>query len=268
MSSARARRLAAVVLPPLVVFLVFIGIWLLFSYVFLNPDRRFLLPPPQKVVSVGFFDWANFHEILNGLWLTTKAALFGLGLSIVIGMALAIAMSQARWIERSLYPYAVVLQTVPILALVPLVGFLIGFNFPSRVLVCVLIALFPVITNTLFGLVSVDSGQHDLFTLHGASRWTRLLKLQLPAAMPSIFTGFRIAAGASVIGAVVGDFFFKQGQAGIGVLIDLYSNQLQSEKLYAAVIMSSLLGVVMFVAVGLINQRVVGPWHESGSRSH
>ena len=93
----------------------------------------------------------------------------------------------------------------------PVIGFAFGFNFRSRVLVCVLIALFPIITNTLFGLLSVDHGQHDLFTLHGAGRWKRLWKLQFPTAPPNIFTGLRISAGSSVIGAVVGDFFFVQG---------------------------------------------------------
>jgi len=263
-----ARRALAVVGPPVVVLLVVVGIWLLASEVIIKPDKRFLLPPPQDVVDVGFGDGHNRAEILKGLWLTTKAALIGLALSIVIGMAFAILMSQAKWIERSFYPYAVVIQTIPILALVPLIGFTLGFNFPSRVLVCVLIAIFPVVTNTLFGLLSVDRGHHDLFTLHRAGRLTRLWKLQLPAAMPAIFTGFRIAAGASVIGAVVGDFFFQQGQPGIGVLINLYSNQLESERLYAAVIVSSLLGIVVFLAVGWLNQRVVGRWHESAGPSH
>jgi NitT/TauT family transport system permease protein len=259
----RGASLASMVLPPLLVFLVVLGVWALVSEVVLDDDKRFLLPPPWSVVNVAFFDSYNRVELFNGLWLTTKAAMIGLALSIVIGMGTAIAMSQAKWIERSIYPYAVVLQTIPVLALVPLVGFVFGFDFSSRVLVVVLISLFPIITNTLFGLLSADQGQHDLLSLHRAGRWTRLLKLQLPAAMPAIFTGLRIAAGASVIGAVVGDFFFKQGDPGIGVLIDLYSSQLESERLYAAVILSSLLGIVVFLAVGWLEQRVVGRWHSS-----
>jgi NitT/TauT family transport system permease protein len=258
---ARSRSMASVVLPPLLVFMGFVGLWFLASYVLISPSKRFLLPPPQDVINVGFLDAHNAAEIFGGLWLTTKAALIGFFFSIVIGMGLAIAMSQASWIERSIFPYAVVLQTLPILALVPLVGFTIGYDFPSRVIVVVLIALFPVITNTLFGLVSVDQSHHDLFTLHKVGRVTRLLKLQLPAALPAIFTGFRIGAGASVIGAVVGDFFFKQGEPGIGVLIDLYSSQLESERLYAAVIAASLLGIAVFVVVGVANKLVVGRWH-------
>jgi NitT/TauT family transport system permease protein len=258
---ARSRSMASTILPPLLVFLAVLGLWFLASYVLISPSKRFLLPPPQDVIRVGFLDAHNAAEIFAGLWLTTKAALIGFFFSIVIGMSLAIAMSQASWVERSIFPYAVVLQTLPILALVPLIGFTIGYDFPSRVIVVVLIALFPVITNTLFGLVSVDQSHHDLFTLHKVNRLTRLWKLQLPAAMPAIFTGFRIAAGSSVIGAVVGDFFFKQGSPGIGVLIDLYSSQLESERLYAAVIAASLLGIAVFIVVGVVNKLVVGRWH-------
>jgi NitT/TauT family transport system permease protein len=255
--------MAAVVIPPLLVFFVVLGAWVLVSEVVLAPSKRFLLPAPWQVVDVAFLDGQNRAELLNALWLTARAALLGLGLSIVIGIGTAIAMSQAKWIERSLFPYAVVLQTIPVLALVPLVGFVLGFDFTSRVLVVILLSLFPIITNTLFGLLSADQAQHDLFTLHRAGRLRRLRRLQLPAAMPAIFTGLRIAAGASVIGAVVGDFFFKQGEAGIGQLIDLYSSQLESERLYAAVILSSLLGIAVFLVVGWLQARIVGRWHAS-----
>lgn len=189
--------------------------------------------------------------------------MIGLAIAIAIGMTIAVAMSQARWVERSLYPYAVVLQTIPILAVVPIIGFWFGFGFNSRVIVCVLIALFPIINNTLFGLRSVDAGHHDLFTLHGAGRLTRLRKLLLPAALLVIFAGFRISAGLSVIGAVVGDFFFRQGQEGIGILIDVYRGRIQSEQMFAAVLLSSLLGIVVFWAFGFLSRRVVGSWHDS-----
>jgi NitT/TauT family transport system permease protein len=249
--------------PPLAVFAGMIGLWYVVSYVLLSPGRRFLIPPPHQVVKVAFMDPDNLSELGAGLWLSTKVAFLGLAIAIVLGLGLAIAMSQARWIERSIYPYAVILQTVPILALVPVFGLWFGFGFPSRVLVCILIALFPLIANTLFGLQSVNQDHHDLFTLQGANRWTRLWKLQFPAALPSIFTGLRISAGLSVIGAIVGDFFFKQGDPGIGILIDLYRARLQSEQMIGAIILSSLLGVVVFWFFGLLGRRVIGSWHES-----
>jgi NitT/TauT family transport system permease protein len=260
--TSRMRQLAITVIPPLLVFLLFIGIWFLASHVLVHKEKRFLLPPPDQVFHDGFLDGYFRSEIFSGLWLTTKAALIGLALSIGIGTAVAVAMSQAKWIERSLFPYAVVLQTIPVLAITPLIGITLGFDFSSRVFVCVLISLFPIITNTLFGLLSAERGMHDLFTLHKASRWTRLLKLQFPAALPAIFTGFRISAGLSVIGAVVGDTFFQQGDRGIGTLIVLYGTNSQITQMYWAVIVSSLLGVAVFVLVGFAQRRAVGRWHE------
>jgi NitT/TauT family transport system permease protein len=257
-------QVLAVAGPPIAVAAVFVGIWLLLSYVVLSPTQRFLLPPPQEVVKVGFLDWENLRQVLvTGLLPTTQVAMTGLAIAIALGMLWAILMSQAAWIERSTYPYAVVIQTIPIIAIVPLVGILIGFNFKGRVLACVIISIFPIITNTLFGLKSADASLQDLFTLHGANRSTRLLKLQLPAALPAIFTGFRISAGLSVIGAIVGDFFFRQGNPGIGRLIDIYRAQLQGEQLITTIFFSSLLGIVVFWGFGYLGNRLIRSWHES-----
>jgi NitT/TauT family transport system permease protein len=255
------------VLPPAVVLVAALGLWYLASYVLLSPDRRFLLPPPHAVLRVGFLDRTNLAELLRALGLSAGIALLGLAIATVAGAGLAILMSQARWLERSLYPYAVVLQTIPILALVPLLGFWFGFGFGSRVLVCVLVAIFPIIANTLFGLRSAEPHLDDLFTLHRAGRLTRLVRLRLPGALPAMLTGLRVSAGLSVIGAIVGDFFFKQGQPGLGVLIDLYRQRLQSEQLFAAVLLSSLLGVMVFWTFGLLARLLVGTWHVSERRT-
>ena len=257
------RRTALRLAAPALFFVLVIGVWLLVSYVFLSPERRFLLPPPQDVVRVGFLTWANLDEILQGLWQTTQVAITGLAIAIAIGTLTAIVMVQARWIEWSVYPWAVVLQTIPILAIVPLIGFWFQYGFDSRVLVCVLISLFPIITNTLFGLKSAEQGQHELFTLYRAGRWQRLAKLLIPGALPAMVSGWRIAAGLSVVGAIVGDFFFQQGQAGIGRLINDYSQQLQSEQLFAAIILSSLLGLVVFWIFGVLGRVLVGSWHQA-----
>jgi NitT/TauT family transport system permease protein len=249
--------------PPAVVLAVVLAVWYAVSEVVLSPERRFLLPPPHAVVQVGFLDPAHLAELLGGLWLTTQVAAAGLAIAAGAGVGLAILMSQARWLERSLYPYAVVLQTVPILAMVPLIGFWFGFGLGSRVLVCALIALFPIVANTLFGLRSVPRGLRDIFALHRAGRLSRLVRLELPAALPAILTGMRISAGLSVTGAIVGDFFFRQGQPGLGILIDLYRARLASEQLFAAVILGSLLGLAAFWLFGLLSRRAVGGWHES-----
>ena len=257
------RRWLAVWGPPAAVLVASIAIWYGVSYLLLDPQRRFLVPPPHDVVQVSFLDPLNLRELLDALWLSTRVAFTGLAIAIVIGLVLAVAMSRAKWVERSLYPYAVLTQTIPILAMVPLFGFWFGFGDFSRVLVVVLFCIFPIVANTLFGLQSVDREHHDLFTLHGASRRTRLWKLQLPTALPSIFTGLRISAGLAVIGAIVGDTFFKQGEPGVGILIDRYQSRLQSEQMVGAIILSSLLGIIVFWFFGFLARRAVGNWHES-----
>jgi len=262
--SARRTSWLAIVLPPLVLTAIVIGVWYFVSYVVLIPRRRFLLRPPHDVLQKGFLDWDIFSGILDSLWSSAKVALIGLLISIVLGMFVAVLMSQTKMIERAVFPYMVVLQAIPILAIVPLIGFWFGYGLNARVIVCVIISIFPIIANTLFGLLSADAAMHDLFTLHRASRITRLRKLMFPAALPAIFTGLRISAGLSVIGAIVGDFFFGQGDAGIGQDLRKYANNLDGEELITAVIMASLLGVVIFLAVNFLERRVTGKWNDTG----
>ncbi len=263
---SRLSTLLATVLPPIIFGFFIIGFWYAVSYGVLDADRRFLLEPPHKVWQKGFADWDNFSELLDGLKSSARVAILGLSISIVLGMTLAVVMSQAKSIERALFPYMVTLQAIPVLAIVPLIGFWFGFGFKSRVVVAVIISLFPIIVNTLFGLQSAERGIHDLFTLHHASRLTRLRKLTFPNALPAIFAGLRISAGLSVIGAIVGDFFFGQGDIGVGQLLRRYANFLQGEQLLAAVIMSSLMGVVVFLAFGWLQDKVTGKWYEHGGQ--
>jgi NitT/TauT family transport system permease protein len=260
----RPRRGPVALLAPIGSLVVAIGLWYGVSYLLLAPNRRFLVPPPHQVLQVAVLDWTHLQPMLQALALTAQVALSGLVIAAALGITGAVVMSRARWLERSLYPYAVILQTVPILAIVPLIGLWFGFGFTSRVVVCVLIALFPLIANTLFGLQSVDRAHHDLFTLQKASRWARLRKLELPAALPAIFTGLRTSSGLSVIGAIVGDMFFKQGAAGIGTLLDVYRSRLQSEDLLAAIILASLFGVAVFALFTLVSRLAIGSWHASG----
>lgn len=260
---SRSRELAETILPPIVLGLIGLTLWYLVSYVMLDESRRFLLRPPHQVIQVGFLDWEIFKEILLGLWSSTRVAMIGLAIAILLGFFLAMLMSQAKVVERAVFPFMVMLQAIPILAIVPLISFWWGTGQTSRVVVCIIIALFPVIVNTLFGLQSAEKGMHDLFTLHHASRGTKLRKLMFPAAMPAIFAGLRISAGLSVIGAIVGDFFFGKGDVGIGQLLRRYANQLQGEELLAAVIMSSALGVSVFLLFGWIQNVAIGKWHDA-----
>lgn len=248
--------------PPLVVAAGIVVLWYVISIFFLG-DKQYLLPRPERVLAVLVGDQAP--DIFEALWHSGTVAITGLLIAILIGVVWAIAMSQARWIERSLFPYAVILQSIPILAVTPLIGFEFGYDFPSRVIVCVLISLFPMVSNTLFGLQSVDRSQRELFKLQGASRWTVLTKLEFRTATPAIFAGMRISAGLSVVGAIVGDFFFQRGTPGIGALISKYSSRLQSPELFASIIVASLFGVVIFAFFGWLGRRVVGKWYDFAS---
>jgi NitT/TauT family transport system permease protein len=262
----RATSLGGRVALPVLVAGVIIGLWYLVSDVALNQYQRFMLPPPDRVVEVGFFTWSNFTALVGALRWTAQVTFIGLAISIVLGVGAALLMSQAKWVENALYPWAVVLQTVPILALTPMLSFFFGFALTPRIIVAVIIAFFPIVSNTLFGLQSADRSMHDLFTLHKAGRWTRLWKLQFPAALPAMFAGFRVSAGLAVIGAIVGEFFFKQGQAGLGTNMSVYTSLTEGEQLWANVLTASLLGITVFAFFGWLSRRVVGRWYMPSSR--
>jgi NitT/TauT family transport system permease protein len=251
---------------PLAVAGVIIGIWYVISEVVLNSYQRFMLPPPHRVLEVGFFTWSNFVPLMDALGVTARVTFTGFAISIVLGIAAAVAMSQAKWVENALYPWAVVLQTVPILALTPFLSFFFGFALTPRVIVTVIIAFFPIVSNSLFGLQAAEAGMRDLFALHKAGRWTRLWKLQFPAALPAIFTGLRTSAGLAVIGAIVGELFFKQGQAGLGTNMTVYTSLTEGEQLWASVLTASALGIAVFVFFGWLSQRVVGRWYQPKGR--
>jgi NitT/TauT family transport system permease protein len=261
------RNLVSDFAGPIVVFALFIGVWYLLSTRLLPPQKRFLLPTPHQVVQEGFLTWSvgeqrGLKPILRSLWDSIKIAVIGLFITILIGTTLATLMATRRWMERATWPYLVALQSAPILAMTPLIRALIDGITLQRILVVVLIAFFPIVNNTLFGLLSVDKSQHELFSLHGASKFTRLRKLQFPAAMPNIFVGLRISAGLSVIGAVVGDFYFRQGGVvGIGAQIDIYRGRLWGAELIAAIILASIFGLVVFILFGLLSKVAIGKWH-------
>jgi NitT/TauT family transport system permease protein len=270
--ASRARRLARARNPriffglswwqPAVTFVGLVGIaYLVALYYDKVKDQSYLWPYPHQVLAQV---WDPFFgpQLRQDLANSTLVALTGLAAAIVIGVLWATLMAQAKWIERSFYPYAVVLQCIPILALVPLIGTLFGYEFFSRALVTTMIALFPLVSNTLFGLLSADKAQRELFQLQGAGRLTTLLKLRFPAALPSIFVGLRTSAGLSVIGAIVGDQFFQRGTPGLGVLIQVANSRLNGPGTYAAILTASLLGVVVFVVFGIIARLAIGRWYE------
>ena len=263
------HRLSAILLP-LTTLIVFLTIWYLYAkFNYDNPvQRRNALPYPHEIITDGFMpinDKVNgLRPILGYMWPTVKVTLLGLSIAIALGVLVAVLMNLSRGIERSLFPYAVLLQTVPILAITPLLTELFGEELGVRLVVTVLVAIFPVITNMLFGLQSTDRSLHDLFTLNHASRWTRLFKLEFPSALPSLMTGIRIASGSAVIGSVVADFFFAKGEKGIGYYIRTRQQQaIQRPEMFAGTITASLFGILMFILIGWLTSRAIRNWHDS-----
>ncbi len=263
------HRLSAVLLP-LTTLIDFLTIWYLYAkFNYDNPvQRRNALPYPHEIITDGFMpinDKVNgLRPILGYMWPTVKVTLLGLSIAIALGVLTAVLMNLSRGIERSLFPYAVLLQTVPILAITPLLTELFGEELGVRLVVTVLVAIFPVITNMLFGLQSTDRSLHDLFTLNHASRWTRLIKLEFPSALPSLMTGIRIASGSAVIGSVVADFFFAKGEKGIGYYIRTRQQQaIQRPEMFAGTITASLFGIMMFILIGWATSRAIRNWHDS-----
>jgi NitT/TauT family transport system permease protein len=248
--------------PPLLVFGAVIAGWYVISLVILGPEKNFQFPPPNEVFGVFTVDKTR-EDIFSAFWSTAQVALVGLLIAAVIGIVWAIAMNLARWVERSTFPYAVVLQAIPILAIAPLITLWVKDAFWARTIVCILIALFPMVSNTLFGLQSVDRSHRELFKLQKASRWIVLSKLEMPAATPAIFAGLRISAGLAVVGAIVGDFFFQNGVLGIGALMRKYQSRLDNAELFATVIVAVLFGVVVFLLFGLIRRIAVGKWYDA-----
>jgi NitT/TauT family transport system permease protein len=257
-----AKRVLLRVVPPLVLLVIAIGVWQFVCYVVLDPERRFLLPPLQTVIDQSFFTSANFTQLLQAFWTTAYLALIGLAIAIALGVSIAIFMHQSRFLERSLYPYLILAQTVPILALVPIIGFWLGFSSTSRIVVCVIISLFPIIANASFGLQSATAAQNDLFRLHRSGRLRMLKSLYLPAALPAMFAGFRISAGLSVVGEIVGGFFFQKGPSDLGILINTCVDQLNTDLLFGAVFVSAFLGVLVFWAFTGLGRLVYGNWKE------
>ena len=247
--------------PPILVLAAVFGLWYFLSLVVLG-ERNFLLPPPHEVF--GVFGTEKIRaDIFEAFLSTMQVALIGLVIASAIGIIWAIAMNIARWVERSTFPYAVILQAVPILAISPLITVWVSDSFWARVIVCVLIALFPMVSSTLFGLQSVDRSHRELFKLQGSSRWIILKKLEFPTALPSIFVGLRTSAGLAVVGAIVGDFFFQNGVLGIGALIRKYQSRLDNAELFATVIVAVLFGVLVFLLFGLIRRLAVGKWYDA-----
>lgn len=247
--------------PVVLVAVIAIAGWYLLTAT-VYAGKGYLVPSPQEVAAAVA---ENAGVLLVATLTTLKEATFGYLLAIVGGISLAAVLSQSKLLERSIYPYAVLLQTVPVVAVAPLIVLWFGYNDLSVVIISLIMSLFPIVNNTLLGLRSTSRNLVELFALHNKSRVTAFWKLQLPGALPHIIGGLRISAGLSVIGAIVGEFIIGSGnaQGGLGVQIVFAQGRMYTALLFAEVIAATLLGFFFFMIVSAIGNRLLKNWHES-----
>jgi NitT/TauT family transport system permease protein len=244
-----------------VVLACLIGLWQ--TVVWLNRLPPYLLPGPWAVAAA-LHD--RFPSLLNSLRITTEEAAAGLMASIAVGVAVAMIFAQWRWLRQLLYPYTILLQTVPIVAIAPLVINWAGAGIFSVSIVTFIICLAPIIANTTQGLISVDENLIHLFVMHKATPSQILFKLRLPNAMPNLFTGIRISAGISVIGGITGELFAgstRVGEGGLGYAIIYANNQMETGYLFALVFAATVLGFSFFFIVMFLEWLTLHNWHES-----
>jgi NitT/TauT family transport system permease protein len=256
---AQLRRVA---LPPFVAFLVITALWE--GAVRALSVAAYLLPPPSAIAAAAARD---LPTLLAGAATTAYAALLGFGLSALLGVLAAIILASSRVLERALHPYTIFLQTVPIVAIAPLLVLWFGPGLRAVTVSAFIVSVFPVIANTLAGLRGVEPALRDLFRLYGARRGATLIKLELPSALPNIVTGLKVAAGLAVIGAIVGEFVagFSEGAAGLGILVLSAYRQLKTDLLFAAVVFAAGLGLVLFGLVSLAGHLLLSRWHASAA---
>jgi NitT/TauT family transport system permease protein len=252
----RLSRFAA----PAIVALIVIGTWQALVVAYDVP--AYLVPSPMNVLRTLIADRALLFASLG---VTLGVALTALGISIVLGALIALLFVRSRWIEMSLFPYAILLQVTPIVAIAPLIIIWVKDTRTALVLCAVVVAIFPIISNTTLGLRSADPGLLNLFRMYRASRWQILLRLRVPSALPYFFGGLRIASGLALIGAVVAEFVAGTGGQGAGLAyqILLAGIQLNIPRLFAALLLITLSGVALFGLTVWLSRLVLSRWHES-----
>ncbi len=252
---------ATLALKSLIVLLCLIGLWQMVISVRNVP--AYILPGPLVVFSALR---ERYVSLLNSLWITTAEAAGGLIASIVVGVAVAMVFAQWRWVRQLAYPYTILLQTVPIVAIAPIIINWVGAGIFAVTVVTFVICLAPIIANTTQGLISVDQNLIHLFMMHKATPAQVLFKLRLPNAMPNLFTGIRISAGISVVGGITGELFAgstRVGEGGLGYAIIYANNQMETGYMFALVLAATALGFSFFFIVMFLEWLALRNWHES-----
>ena len=233
------------------------------AVVHLRAIPSYVMPAPSKIIETVFTDWALLS---SALWITLKIALAALAGAVLVGVLLSVLFTQSKWLEMSLFPYAVILQVTPIVAIAPLIIIWTNNHIPLSLFICAwIVAFFPILSNTILGLNSVDHNLINLFQLYGASRGQTLRYLRLPAALPYFLGGLKISGGLALIGAVVAEFVAGTGGSASGLAYSILEAgfQLKIPRMFAALLLISLSGIVIFLITSWISHLLLRRWHES-----
>ena len=251
---------SAKVIAPIVLGVLMLALWE--GIVRAASIPPYILPGPILVAKTLVADWGT---LAPSLLVTVRITLEALAAAVAIGGLFAILFSLSRWIELSLFPYAIILQVTPIVAIAPLI-IVWANNVELSLLICAwLVAFFPILSNTILGLRSVDPNLLDLFQLYGAGRWRTLLYLRLPAALPYFLGGLRISGGLALIGAVVAEFVAGTGGSASGLAWRILEsgNQLKIPRMFAALVLISAIGIVIYLLLTWLSHLLLRRWHES-----
>ncbi len=249
---------------PIVVFLLALVGWEAVVRGYQIP--HYILPAPSLVARTL---WDNIGSLMVS-WLFTMKITFGaLLLAVIGGVLLAMLFALNKWVEVSLFPFAIVLQVTPIVAIAPLILIFINSTTAALLLCAWIVAFFPILSNTMIGLRSADHNLRDLFTLYRASPWQTLRHLLIPSAMPYFIAGLKVAGGLSLIGAVVAEFTAGAAGKETGLASRILEASFRTEipKMFAALVLVSLTGIVIYLAFNLVSRLVLGSWHESEVKS-
>ena len=257
--AARLERIIRIV-APLGIGLAALALWE--AIVRINQIPHYILPGPILVLQALINDWGTLYP---SLLITLQITFMALAVATIGGVGLAILFTTSKWIELSFFPFAVILQVTPIIAIAPLILIYVD-NTHLALLICAwIVAFFPILSNTTLGLSSADHNLRDLFQLYGANRWQTLLYLRLPAAMPYFLGGLKIAGGLALIGAIVAEFAAGTAGTGSGLAYRILEAgyRLNIPRMFAAVLLVSVTGVLIFMAFTLLSHLVLRRWHES-----
>jgi NitT/TauT family transport system permease protein len=248
------------VLMPLLVGLLALGAWE--ALVRLREIPAYLLPGPILIAQTLVADW---WSLADSLLITLRITLLALLAAVVLGTTLAILFAQSKWIELSFFPYAVILQVTPVVAIAPLIIIWVNDVNLSLLICAWIVAFFPILSNTTLGLNSFDHNLADLFRLYHATPWQVLTRLRIPSAMPYFLAGLKISGGLALIGAIVAEFVAGSGGSASGLAFRILESgyQLRIPRMFAALVLISATGIVIFMLLGLLQHLVLRRWHES-----